>query len=305
MSAEPPVLDHEDDGEGDSPVTEQRDKVRDDGGQGILAGDSKDGNHERVEERPDESRDGMEVMAQELYGQARGVVDGDVVPQDGEDQDYETEFGEVEGMVGLTEQATESMVSVRVGQDRIRIGIADRDVPKARPNHSDEDGGDGDTEQREGPDLPRLRVRRVVAVVVRSNRTPARGGREVEGEEGEEGGREFDALVFAWKTGVDLVANFADQDHYQDESCDPRILLVRVDKSKPEDRDDITNNRDNHTANRDGHGVVGDGGEDLTDDDNIHNGKATAHDHVEERANLCAVETKGVSRGCDGTETQL
>ena len=112
-AAEALVLDQQDDGEGDGPVAEERDEVADDGRQVLATGDGEDGDDDRVGQRPDETRDGVEVVAKQLQGQARGVVDGHVVADDGEDEQHEAELGEVQRAEGLPEEAAQAVVRVR------------------------------------------------------------------------------------------------------------------------------------------------------------------------------------------------
>ena len=58
----------------------------------VLPDNSEDGDDDCDEERPDESRDGVEVVAEQLQAKTRGVVDGDVVAEDGECEQHQTEF---------------------------------------------------------------------------------------------------------------------------------------------------------------------------------------------------------------------
>ena len=62
-AAEDLVLEQQDEGEGDGPVAQQRDEVGHDGRETVFARDGEDGDHERDRERPDEARDGVEVVA--------------------------------------------------------------------------------------------------------------------------------------------------------------------------------------------------------------------------------------------------
>ena len=94
MPAEPQILDKEDECERDSPVSEQRDEVRHNRGEMLLASNGEHGDDERDEERPDEARHGVEVVAQQLQTEAGAVVDADIVAQNGEDEEDEAELGE-------------------------------------------------------------------------------------------------------------------------------------------------------------------------------------------------------------------
>ena len=97
----------------------------------------------------------------------------------------------------------------------------------------------------------------------------------------------------------------SDQNAEDDESRDPGVLLVGMDDGKAEDGDHVADDCDDHTPNCNTHGVVRHGRQDLTNDDDVHHRKTTADDHVEDRAELRAVETEGVPRSSNGTETKL
>jgi hypothetical protein len=80
VAVETHVLDEEDQGEGD-------------GREVVLAGDGDDGDDESDEEGPDETGDGVKVVAEQLHGQATRVLDGDVVTEDREHERSEAEPG--------------------------------------------------------------------------------------------------------------------------------------------------------------------------------------------------------------------
>lgn len=66
MATEDLVFDEQDESERDGPVSEQRDEIGHDGGEVLAAGNSDDSDDKGVEEGPDETRDGVEVVAEEL-----------------------------------------------------------------------------------------------------------------------------------------------------------------------------------------------------------------------------------------------
>jgi len=70
----------------------------------LSASDSKDSDDKRVDERPDETGHGVEVVAEQLHAESGGIVDCDVVSQDGEDEEHEAEFREVERVEGFSEE---------------------------------------------------------------------------------------------------------------------------------------------------------------------------------------------------------
>jgi hypothetical protein len=112
LASEPLVLNQEDEGERHSPVSKQRHEVADDGRQVLSARNSQDGNHERVDKRPDETRHGVEVVAEQLHAETGGVIDCDVVPQHREDEEHQAELREAERVEGLSDQAAEAVIGV-------------------------------------------------------------------------------------------------------------------------------------------------------------------------------------------------
>jgi hypothetical protein len=52
----------------------------------FTAGDGENGDYEGVDEGPDEAGDGVEVVAEELERETRGVVDCNVISQHREDK---------------------------------------------------------------------------------------------------------------------------------------------------------------------------------------------------------------------------
>ena len=110
----------------------------------FATSDGKNGNHQCVDERPDETGDGMEVVAKKLHGETGGVVDCDVVAQHGEGEHDEAELGEPQGVQGFSDEATEPVVVICGCEDGV-YGAADCGVPEAGTNHRDEDSGNGDT----------------------------------------------------------------------------------------------------------------------------------------------------------------
>ena len=171
-AAEELVFDEQDDGEGDGPVAEQGDEVVDDGLQALLAGDGEHGDDDGDEERPDEARDGVEVVAQQLERQPAGVVDRDVVPQHGEGEQDEAELGPADRVVNLEDEAAQGVLVVGVRVGRV-LGEEDGDADGGADGDA-EGGGDDDAEEGQGEDLPRGSLGGVVAVVVGGDGAPAR-----------------------------------------------------------------------------------------------------------------------------------
>lgn len=118
----------------------------------VLARNGENGHDERDEEGPDEARDGVEPVAQELEGEAAGVVDGDVVAQDGEHEEDEGELGPAVGVIDGFDQTAQTMIHVCVIV--WTVGCAYGSVPKASTNDGREDGGDGHTEEGQSKHFP-------------------------------------------------------------------------------------------------------------------------------------------------------
>ena len=115
MSAEEFVFDEKDDGEGDGPVAQEGDKIVDDGLEFGLAGNREDGDDDGDEQRPDEAGDSVEIVSEQLEGKTAGVVDGDVVSEDGECEDYEAELGPAYWVVYFIDEAPQGVIVVGVG----------------------------------------------------------------------------------------------------------------------------------------------------------------------------------------------
>ena len=131
----------------------------------LSAGNGEDGNYDCVDERPDESRNGVEVVAEKLHAKAGGVVDCDVVADDGEDKEDEAEFGEAERVEAFSEQAAEPVVIVCGGQNGIYLR-GHSGVSEACPDDGNEDGRDRNAKEGQEEDLPCLGFGGIVAVVV-------------------------------------------------------------------------------------------------------------------------------------------
>ena len=106
----------------------------------VLAGDGEDGDDESDEEGPDEARDSVKIVAEQLHGQATRVVDGDVVAKDREHEHDEAEFGPAKGVIDFTNQTAEAVVVVSVAVG----GVLDAQggVAEAGADNGDESGGD-------------------------------------------------------------------------------------------------------------------------------------------------------------------
>lgn len=113
-SAEPLVLNQKDDCERHRPVSEQGYEIADDCRQVLTTSDSKNGDDNGVDQRPEETGNGVEVMPQKLHAEAGRVVYCDVVSDNGEDEEDKAEFGKAERMEGLSQETAESVVVIRV-----------------------------------------------------------------------------------------------------------------------------------------------------------------------------------------------
>jgi hypothetical protein len=140
VAAEPLILDEEDQGKGDGPVTEQADEIANNGCEVVLANNGEDGDDESDEEGPDEAGDGVKVVAEQLHGQATRVVDGDVIAEDREHEHDEAELGPANGVIDFTNQTAEAVVIVSVAVG----GVLDAQggVAEAGADNGDESGGD-------------------------------------------------------------------------------------------------------------------------------------------------------------------
>lgn len=73
----------------------------------LAADDGEDGDDERVEERPDETRHCVEVVAEQLQGEAGGVVHGDVVAEYAENEEHEAELREAGWVEGFQKESAQ------------------------------------------------------------------------------------------------------------------------------------------------------------------------------------------------------
>jgi hypothetical protein len=144
-----------------------------------------------------------------------------------------------------------------------------------------------------------------MAVVIGRNRTPTGGGRETDGQEGEEGAGKTEAGIEAWGIGVNVRRSLAYQDTQKDKGRNPGVSLKSVNHGEAEDGNEVGDDGNNDTANADGHGVVGDSTEDLAANDDVDNGKPASDEDIENGAQLGAIEAKRISRCSDSTETEL
>jgi hypothetical protein len=115
------ILNQNNDRERHSPVSEQGDEIADNSGQVLTTSDSKDSNNDSVGQRPDETGDSVEVVSEQLQGQAGGVVDSDVISNNGEDEEDEAELREMERVEGFSEQTAESVVLVCGCEDGVGL----------------------------------------------------------------------------------------------------------------------------------------------------------------------------------------
>lgn len=78
-----------------------------------------------------------------------------------------------------------------------------------------------------------------------------------------------------------------------------------MNEAETENGNNITNNGDNDTAYGDSHLVVGNCGENLSYNNNVDDSETSTDDDIESGADIGSVETKGISRGSNCTETHL
>ena len=78
-----------------------------------------------------------------------------------------------------------------------------------------------------------------------------------------------------------------------------------MDERKTKDGNNITNYGNDDTSNSNCHGIVRDGGEDLANDHDIHNGETTSDNNIENRAELRAVKSELVTGSGNSAETKL
>ena len=302
-AAEPEVLDHQDEGEADGPVAEHGDEVADDGRQVLAAGDGEHGDDERDQEGPDEARHGVEVVAEQLQAEARGVVDGDVVAADREDGEDEGCLGPAEWVVGGQQEAAEVVVVVGRGVGRVGGGdggVAEHDAQRAR-----EDGRQGDAAPGEQRDLGLGYRLRVVAVVVGRHGAPAGGVGEGHRHVREPGASAGETAGETGDGRVDVRRGLGEEDDEEDEREDPAVFFKGVDQAESEDGEHVGDDGDDDAADGDGHAVAGDGGQDLSDHDDVDNGETSTDDHVQDGAELGAPETEGVARAGNLAKTEL
>ena len=165
------VLDEEDEGKTDGPVAEQTDKIAHDGGEMVFASDGEDGDDQNDKERPDETRHGVEVVAEELQGEAARVANSYIIAEDGEHEQDKAELGPTKGVVNFSDEATEAVVLVRVVVRRVTH--AHGGVAQAGADDGNEGGWEDDPKQGQKEDFPRRCLGRVVAVVVGCDRAPS------------------------------------------------------------------------------------------------------------------------------------
>jgi len=91
----------------------------------------------------------------------------------------------------------------------------------------------------------------IVAVVICCNRTPSRGRREADGQEGEEGTGKTETRVEAWGVRVNVRRSLPYQDTEKDEGHDPGISLESMNDGEAEDGHQVGDDGDNDTANAD------------------------------------------------------
>ena len=114
MPAEELVFDEKDDGERYRPIAQKGYKVVDYGLQTLLAGNGKHSNDNGDEQRPDETRYGMEIIAKQLKRKTAGVVDRDIVPKHRKGKQDQAELGPSNWVVDFEDEATQGVVVIRV-----------------------------------------------------------------------------------------------------------------------------------------------------------------------------------------------
>ena len=173
MSAEELILHKQDNRERNGPIPQQRHEVIHNRLQLCLSRDGQHSDDDGNEQAPNEARHGVEIVAQQLQGEAAAVVDRDVVAQHGEGEHDEAELGPGGGVVDFVDEPAERVVGVGVGVRAVlREEAGDAD---GGADGDGEGGGDHDAEPGEEEDFPGGRVGGVVAVVVGGDGTPAGG----------------------------------------------------------------------------------------------------------------------------------
>ena len=297
------VLEQEDDRKADGPVAEKRHEIGHDGREVLLAGDGEHRDDDGKQQRPDQARDRVEVVAEQLDGEAAGVVDGDVVAEHGEREDDERELGPARRMVHGADEAAEAVVRVRVREGGDRGG--DGDVAEEGPHHDGEGHGDEHAEVGEHEDFPPGRADGVLHVVVAGDAAPAGGVGEGEGDHREIGTCAGHATVDAGGRGVHVWGDLPGENQQENEGCDPGVFFVGVDDGEAKDGDDVAYYGHDDDPDRDAHAVVGNSGEDLADYDEVHDEEAAAYDYVEHRTEFGAPETETIAGDGDLAEAEL
>jgi hypothetical protein len=158
MPTEILVLDEQNDRKGNSPVSQQRHEIADNGRKVVLARNGKNSNDQRIKEGPDKTRHSVEIMAQKLQRQTTGVVDSDVIPKHGESKEHKAELAEASWVERLMQETAKTMVEIGVGKKaiylRLRKTITNRSITEASTYNCDEDGRNGDAPEGEREDLP-------------------------------------------------------------------------------------------------------------------------------------------------------
>lgn len=130
----------------------------------LLACDGENSNYDDEDEGPEETWNGVEVVAQKLHGQTGGVVNGDVVTKHGERKDDKAEFGPASGMIDRVDEATETVICVRIGV--WLVSRCDGGVAETGPDDDGEGSRDHYAPECEGEDLPKWCCCWEMAIVV-------------------------------------------------------------------------------------------------------------------------------------------
>ena len=130
----------------------------------VFAGNSEDGDDQNDEERPDETRHGVEIVTEELQGEATRVADCYIIAEDGEHEQDKAELGPAEGVIDFSDEAAEAVVRVRVAIRRVTH--AHGSIAQAGADDGNESGGEDDAEQGQREYFPRRCLGRVITVIV-------------------------------------------------------------------------------------------------------------------------------------------
>jgi len=243
---------------------------------------------ERGDKGPDEARDVLGVVGEDLHAEADAVDVGAVVADDGQRDDDQAELAEgAERREYLRQQAADGVVGVRGRVRRVVDGGGGDGEPQAFDERQGQHQADEDPEEHFGA----RRVGGLVAGVVGGVAGPARGEAEDRGREGEHAAG-FDGARSHGQVGEGAaVGEDAEDDEEDDEARHPGDHLVVVDCFVAEAGDDEGARGDDDDAGPAGDVRV-DGVDELGADDDVDGAPAETGEAVEEGDDFDAVEAE-------------